>query len=86
MTQEELPLAFTVDIAPAEPAIPADVPATPPLAFADPEDVALALVGLPYETRVDGQRVCRHHGLAIRARGAPCALCVRAGVDPSASE
>lgn len=86
MTQETLPLAFAVDVPPAEPAIPDDVPATPPVAFADPEDAALWLAGLPYETRVDGQRVCRHHGFAIRGRGAPCLLCVKAGVDPSASE
>lgn len=64
MTQETLPLAFAVDISPAEPAIPGDESATPPLAFADPEDAALWAAGLPCETRVNGQRVCRHHGLA----------------------
>lgn len=85
MTQESLPLAFAVDVAPAEPAIP-DAHTAPPSNLADPEDAALWAAGLPCETIVHGQRVCRHHGLAIRSRGTPCVLCARAGVSVDASE
>jgi len=53
---------------------------SPPLTLADPEDVALVALSLPAETRVSGERRCRHHPeQAIPVRGAPCVECRAAG-------